>query len=189
MASVVGICNRALSKIGDEIGITSINDDLKPARYCKLLYADTRDYVLRSYPWRFALKQWRLAPIEEKPVFGFENAFQLPAECLSVWRPENPDDNYGVYGRTVHANGIVFGFVGCARIEDPTLFDPMFADALSLRLAYELVPALAGDMNLKNFLMQEFELRVKEARRASAIESPRAVFEMKPDWVTAHYGA
>lgn len=189
MTSVVGICNRALAKIGDEISITSIDDGSKAARYCKLLYADVRDYLLRSYPWRFALKQWRLSPKDEKPTFGFEYAFQLPGECLSVWRAENPQNDYAVIGRTVHADETVFGFIGCARIEDPSLFDAMFSEALALRLAYELVPALAGDLNLKNLLIQEFQARVKEARRASAIESQRTVVNIKPDWISAHYGA
>ena len=67
MTSMVSICNRALSKIGDEITILSVDDATKPARYCKILYPETRDMVLRSYPWRFALKRYRLAPSAEPP--------------------------------------------------------------------------------------------------------------------------
>ena len=45
MVSVVSVCNRALSKIGDEIQIASLDDSSKPARYCKILYPEVRDMV------------------------------------------------------------------------------------------------------------------------------------------------
>ena len=88
MTSSVAVCNRALSKIGDELIILSLDDNTKPARYCKALYADTRDFVLRSYPWRFALKRYVLAPLRDKPLFGYEYQFPIPSDCLRVWKME-----------------------------------------------------------------------------------------------------
>lgn len=66
MTSIVSVCNRALSKIGDELIIMSLDDETKPARYCKALYDDTRDFVLRSYPWRFALKRLYFGAVKRK---------------------------------------------------------------------------------------------------------------------------
>ena len=189
MASVIDICNRALSQIGDEIGITSIDDDSKPARYCKLLYADTRDYLLRSYPWRFSLKKWRLAPVEEKPLYRFKNAFQLPTDCLRIWRLEKPLMPYEVVGKRVEANTDVFSFLGCARIEDTTQFDAMFTEALVLRLAVELAQPLTGDTNKESYLLQKYTITAQEAKTATAMEGMQDTYEILPSFVTDHLEA
>ncbi len=169
MTSIVALCNRALSKIGDEPVILSLDDDTKPARYCKALYADTRDFVLRSYPWRFALKRYALAPLKDKPLYGYEYRFALPADCLRVWRTEE-EENYQVEGQTVLYNAPILRFVGISRIEDATFFDPMFVEALALKLAAELAVPLTASVALKETLNKEYHAFVQQAKTASAME-------------------
>lgn len=183
MTSVVAVCNRALSKIGDELIIMSLDDSTKPARYCKALYADTRDFVLRSYPWRFALKRYILAPLKEKPLFGYEFQFALPSDCLRVWKTTQ-EQFYQVEGRSVLANQNVFAFIGIAKIEDASQFDPMFVEALSLRLAAELAVPLTASVSLKENLTKEYQQFLQQAKTASAMEGVQDVFIQK-GWVEA----
>nr|DAO60181.1 MAG TPA: tail tubular protein [Caudoviricetes sp.] len=185
MSSVVSLCNRALMKIGDTMSVTSLDDDSKAARICKVAYPGVRDQLLQSYPWRFALKLYELAPLADRPAYGYTRAFQMPGECLSVWQAEDERLDYEVVGREIHADTDIFRFKGIRRIEDPGMFDPMFAEALALSLAAEIALPLTGDLNMKTLLFQEVSLFVKAARRASAIEAARATWRISPDWVTA----
>ncbi len=174
MTSVAAVCNRALSKIGDEAVVLSLDDETKAARYCKALYADTRDFVLRSYPWRFALKRYVLAPLKDRPPFGYSRWFALPSDCLRVWKVAGCD-RYQVEGRRVLADGDVFSFTGISRIEDATRFDPMFVEALALRLAAELAVPLAASVALKENLVKEYQQFVQQAKTASAMEGAQDV--------------
>ncbi len=183
MTSIVAVCNRALSKIGDELIITSVDDDTKPARYCKALYEDTRDFVLRSYPWRFALKRYVLAPLKEKPLFGYDYQFVVPSDCLRVWKTSN-QQRYQVEGRHILADRNSFSFIGISRIEDATLFDPMFVEALALRLAAELAVPLTASVSLKENLVKEYQQFVQQAKTASAMEGVQDVY-VPQGWLEA----
>lgn len=183
MTSIVAVCNRALSKIGDELIILSLDDNTKSARYCKALYADTRDFVLRSYPWRFALKRYVLAPLREKPLFGYEYRFSLPSDCLRVWKMEE-NERYQVEGQCLLTDSNICRFIGISRVEDSTVFDPMFVEALSLRLAAELAVPLAASVSLRDSLIKEYQQFVQQAKTASAMEGVQDVF-VPQGWVEA----
>ena len=183
MTSIVALCNRALSKIGDEPVLSSLNDDTKAARYCKALYADTRDFVLRSYPWRFALKRYALAPLKDKPLYGYEYRFGLPADCLRVWRTED-EEPYQVEGQNVLYNAPILRFVGIARVEDTAFFDPMFVEALALKLAAELAVPLTASVALKETLNKEYQAFVQQAKTASAMEGAQDGYTQR-GWLEA----
>lgn len=183
MTSIVAVCNRALAKIGDELIIMSLDDDTKTARYCKALFADTRDFVLRSYPWRFALKRYVLAPLKDKPLFGYDYQFAVPSDCLRVWKTQE-QERYQVEGRCILADRNIFNFIGISRIEDPTLFDPMFVEALALRLGAELAVPLTASVSLKENLTKEFQDFVQQAKTASAMEGVQDVY-IPQGWVEA----
>lgn len=185
MTSIVAVCNRALSKIGDELIILSLEDDTKSAKYCKALYADTRDFVLRSYPWRFALKRYVLAPLKEKPLFGYAYQFSLPSDCLRVWKMQG-NEPYQVEGQCLLTDSNVCRFIGISRVEDATLFDPMFVEAFSLRLAAELAVPLAASVSLRDGLTKEYQQFVQQAKTASAMEGSQDVF-VPQGWVEARF--
>ena len=54
MASVVEICNIALTRIGQNEPIVSLTEQSKAAELCSLHYATCRDEVLRDFDWPFA---------------------------------------------------------------------------------------------------------------------------------------
>ncbi len=52
--SVIRICNMALSRIGSSQIITSLSDDTDAAIQCNVWYEQTRDALLRDFPWPWA---------------------------------------------------------------------------------------------------------------------------------------
>lgn len=184
--SQVSICNVALSKIGDE-SILSLDDDTKAARYCKLLYDEQRKFVLRSYPWRFALNRYVLAPLRDKPLFGYEYQFSLPADCLRVWEVigNSRDNPFQVENGRILYNQSVLKFIGISDVSDPSLFDAMFSEALSLRLASQLAFPLTADKALSREMTEQYEYYVQKARSASAFEGTNEQITLAESWLEA----
>lgn len=51
--------------------------------YCTTFFDDCRDEILAGHPWNFARKR-ALAIQTTDPLFGYENAFTIPSDCLRV---------------------------------------------------------------------------------------------------------
>ena len=76
MATEVSICSNALRRLGDD-PITALTDDTERARLCNAFYVPSRDLVLRSHPWNFAVTRATLAQLSDTPVYeyGYQYAF------------------------------------------------------------------------------------------------------------------
>lgn len=169
MANVTDICNKALAKIGDEITITTLEEDSKAARYCKLLYEPTKNFLLRQYAWRFALKRYSLAPTGEKPVFGYGYTFNIPKDCLRVVKTED-DMPFTVEGNHILYDSNVLNFIGITNISDANTFDACFIEALTTQLAIELCVPITGDLQAKQQLKQDLAEQIRIAKKCSAFE-------------------
>ena len=178
--SVVQICNMALAKIGSESFITSLDDDTKSARHLKIFYEPIRDSLLRSHLWRFARKQYQLAPLVTAPLFDGGYYFQMPTDCLRVVIPdENYFYSYGrwsVEGDKILADTSVLNIVGLQRVTDPNLFDPIFTEALATRLAHELCIPLTQSESLKNALKADSRELIIRAAHVGATEQDSSKF-------------
>ena len=167
--SDVGICNLALMKVGDE-SIMSLQEDSKAARACKLIYEPTRDRLLAAHPWNFALKRTSLARLSEKPPFEYEYQFQLPTDCLRVWKLYDSTSDYVVEGGKLLIDDTQVKIKYIARITDPNLFSPAFVSALATALAVELSVRLTDSKVLKQTLMLELKEMINQAYLIDAIE-------------------
>ena len=83
MASVVEICNRALSYIGNSRSINSLTEASKEAGECSLHFEACRDAVLSDFDWNFATKRVALADTSNPPP-DWEYAYQYPSDCLRI---------------------------------------------------------------------------------------------------------
>lgn len=192
MTSVVGICNRALQKLGAS-AISALDENSKNARECSSAYESLRDAELRSHPWGFAIKRVQLPASSTAPAFGRARMFTLPADNLRLlaqypelndnhndWQVES--DNEGSPAiLTNDAAPLNVRYV--ARMEDPTVFDAMFVEALASRIAYELCEAITQSNTKKQAAAQDYTRAISEARRINAIER---VAQKPPEdeWVT-----
>jgi hypothetical protein len=153
--SVLSICNMAIARIGVSKLISSLNEPSNEARMCSLFYEQMRDYALREYPWNFAEKRVVLANAGIPPQ-GYGYKYAYPSDCLKALRITNPStrtprNDQRVHFKVATENGIKVIYtdqaeaelVYTSRIEEPTLFDPMFSSALSYLLASEMAMPLS----------------------------------------------
>jgi len=175
MASVIEICNIALTRFGGDV-IIDINEPSQAARMCKLHYPNIRDVVLKEYPWNFAQKIARLAA-ETETIPGYTYAYALPNGCLAAHRMFNESNFYDQkgtefarYGRSLYTSIDQAYLEYTAKIEDPSEFDPNFIDTLAWKLAMEISVPLTGDKNMREHLYSLFQNSQNASQGVDAAE-------------------
>ncbi|HEY7824466.1 MAG TPA: hypothetical protein VIG24_16615 [Acidimicrobiia bacterium] len=164
MSSVVFICNLALSNIGKE-NISDLDEGSAEARACKQFYSHTRDTLLQAYPWRWAQTTQSLAAVTNTKTKRWAYAYQRPTDCLKVRRVMGelmldyvPYDetsvrgggfNYEIEGSVIYTGLSPAYLAYTSRVEDVTLFPPLFQDALAWHLAVRLAMPLTRDPKIR----------------------------------------
>lgn len=157
MASVVQICNIALSRIGQSERIDSLEERSVAAELCTLHYETCRDEVLRDFPWQFASARVYLAELGNPPS-TWQYRYQYPIDCLKVRAIAIPGVRQATHSgqripfELLHADGALTictdqeqaELLYTARIADTNLFDPLFVSALAWRLGAELAMGLTA---------------------------------------------
>jgi hypothetical protein len=184
MASVVGICNRALQKLG-AARITSITEDSRNARSCNNAYAAVRDAELRAHTWTFAIKRAQLAADATAPLFDYTNQFSFPSDCLRVLSPADANLDWTIEGRKILTDGAAPLDVRYVyRVTDPNLFDAVFIEALAARLADELCEEITQSNSKQASARQSYEDAIARARKTNAFESLSAE-PPEDSWIAA----
>lgn len=187
MTSNVEIANRALTKIGAN-RIISLEDNTKEGREVKSMFTILRDAELRKFNWRFAIKRASLAALVDAPAFGYARQFRLPADYIKAlqigdWFPGPDMTDYIGADTTPYQieNGVILtddaaplSLRYVARIEDPTLFDPLFVEAFACKLAMELAEPITQSSTKRDQARGEYKDAIAEAVRANSIEAPPA---------------
>lgn len=167
MPSAVDIANLALSHLGDEATVASIDppEGSAQAEHCARWYPIARDELLELHDWSFASTRAAL-PLLAAGVPQWAYAYARPAgavRVLAVLDKDATDDVQPVPGAPVYtpqpfvceamADGtqaILTNQAGASarytlRVTDPTRFSPLFVTALSYLLASKLAgPVMKG---------------------------------------------
>ncbi len=177
MATEVSICANALRRLGDD-PITSLTDDTERARLCNAFYAPARDLVLRAHPWNFAITRATLAQLSDTPAFEYSYQYALPTSplCLRVLQMEFQDYIYKIehlegQGRVLLTDESPARILYIAQITDPTLFDALFVDTLTARLAADLAYPVTNSAKLQEQMEVLYIRKLKEARAIDGQES------------------
>lgn len=189
MASVIGICNIALSSIGISRSINSLYEQSKEAGACSLHFDGCRDSVLADFDWNFATKRVALADTGNPPP-DWQYAYQYPTDCLRITELMVPDNRYPLadqrikYETGVNSDGtgkLIYTDQNAAwlkyvmRITDVNLFDSLFAEALAWRLAAAINMQLTGEPSLGGNAMQTYSALIRSASTHSMNESQEPV--------------
>ena len=181
-ASVISICNLALSHVGG-YSIAALDEQSAEARLCARHYEVCRDEVLRGFKWAFATKLRPLALAADVTFPNWEHVYAYPADCLAPRRivgagtrkPSAPLE-YTVVSAAAGTQKYILSddpeayLEYTARITDPAQFDAQFVSALSYRLAADLVTGLTGDSKERGSLLQVYGALLAEAKATSAGE-------------------
>lgn len=156
MASIVDICNLALSHLGNKASVVSISpaDGSVEANYCARFYPIARDEITEMGDWTFARTRTTLALLSTNPSTLWDYAYQKPADCLVPRRimtgdeefKENDSKDFDMEGDTILTNRANAVMVYTRPVTDPTKFSASFISALSYKLAAYLAgPVLRGE--------------------------------------------
>jgi hypothetical protein len=185
MASVVGICNRALQRLG-AVRITDLSDDSRAARECSVAYEPVRDALLRKHAWNFAIGRAQLSASTDTPAFDYDYQYPLPTDFLRLLPPKDQND-WQIEGRNILTNDATPLNIRYVRqITDPNLMDPLFREVLACALAAEVCEAITQSNQKLQLIEQELKDKLAEARRTNAFESISADLP-DDDWITARY--
>lgn len=170
--SALDLCNAALTKIG-EAPIESISPNASSAsRLCHLHYHPARRETLTLARWSFATVETTLACDEENalPATRYPYHFMLPADCLRLMDVECKD--WSLHGRKIRATSSTLPMSYIADVEDVSIFDPLFSEALATRLAEKIAVALTGSQTLRQNLSREFhQVILPLAATTNAVQS------------------
>ena len=172
--SNVSICNLALQKLG-AARISALDEASKNARECNVCFEHLRDGELRSNKWKFALTRATLAASATTPDFTYTYAFPLPNDCLRPmfparlgldWKVENHQGAPAIL--TNDGNTLEVRYI--KKVTDPTIFDPLFVEALACKIALHLCEALTQSNPKKDAAERAYLYSIREAKRLNAIE-------------------
>lgn len=192
--SITGIANRALQMVGDA-AILNLTDNSPQARAANNCYDACRRAELRAHRWNFAKRRTLLAASTDTPPFGYAYAFPLPSDCLYVPLTNDWDEDWHLEGRTILSNandsplsanppppGPALALVYVADITDPTLFDALFCEALSARMAVEMVERLTQSNQKLAAMQNKYQFAIAQASSANAFEQ-LAIEPPEDSWI------
>jgi hypothetical protein len=168
----VDLCSRALLKIGAH-SIASFEEGTAEAEVAANLYAPTRDALMSSHPWNFAISQSELPRLAAAPLADYAFAFQIPADCIRVLSAgtggQGSGLEYRVVGREVHADVENVALTYIRRVNED-LFPPFFASALVSELAAEFCIPLTDSTSRWEGLRRAAEAEFRRAKLIDAQE-------------------
>lgn len=208
MASVVQLCNMALSHIGSAARVTSLSppDGSVEAGLCFTFYELARTELLEPGNWRFALKRADLASVTNDST-QWAYAYALPSDCMRALRVFPAGDPATVFDDTTAA--FVANDQGSARFDlegdvlrtnvddatllytrdvtDTTKFTPSFTSALSYLLASYLAgPVVKGNEGAKlGDSMRQRALSIASMSATASANASHATHDFVPSSVEA----
>lgn len=185
------IVNLALTRLGQD-RVISIDDDNESARVIRSLWDFTRDAVLASYPWKFAIKRTSLPALSAAPAYGWERQFTVPEECL---RLVQVGDDYVFYTGLLETFQLEGGVIltneaaplrlrYVQRVATVGLWPVLFGRVVALQLAIDACEKLTSSAAKQGVLNEAYAVAVAQARKQSAIERPPQRAD-NSDWLNA----
>lgn len=170
--SDVAICSNALMRIGSEAiqSLTSLDSDR--ARVAARFYPETRDEMLRAHNWNFATIQQRLARIDA-PLFGYAYAYQLPTDpyyLMLIDTSLDAHEKWEIQGRALLTDAPDVSITYVGRVVE-SLFDVLFTEALTDKLAFLFCFPLRRDAALADVLLRKAEDSFRRAKSRDGQES------------------
>jgi hypothetical protein len=181
-SSPVDICNLSMDYLDEDsvVDITSPNTDREAT--CKRWYDPTRQQLLRSYPWNFAIKRAILAADVETPISGYDQQFSIPNDFLKLLTisDENninliKEDYQFEDGKILVSNNGSGGQLKIRYVKDfvdvPSM-DASFKILLAAKTAFNMAYKFTESNTVVQRLQAQVDLALKEARNADSQERP-----------------
>ena len=174
MASIVGICNSALIKLGAST-IMALTEGSKNANLCNEQFDKQRDDLLRGHNWNFATARQQLAQLATAPVFGFDHAYQLPSDWLRTVTAYDNDAGLGsarykIEGRMLLSSADAIYLRYIHQVTDPNEMDAAFRETLAWKIAADLALPITQSSTTRNEMQEGLRTALVRARGVDAFE-------------------
>jgi len=172
VSSSTQICNIALSKIGQD-AILSLDENTRSGRICNLIYNDERKVVLRAHNWNFATKRVELAQLTATPDYEYSYYYQLPSDFVKIIGhsyEEYSDFKYKIEGDKLLTNEASISIKYIYDVVAVELFDSLFKQALSAKIAAEASVFLTDDEVLYDRMMLSYNDKISQAKNVDSQE-------------------
>ncbi len=187
------IANDCLHFIGLESVSNIDTDPSKRAQICRRWLPIKRQELFRRHPWNFLIRRAQLAATAETPVFGYAYSFQLPTECLRLYKVQAvneydyPECDYKLEGRTIVTNQATCYITYITDTEDYSQMPADIRMALVYGLGVAVAPVLTGKPQITNLCTQAYKEALAEAISADSTENyPDQPLDAE-DWVNARF--
>lgn len=184
--SRTNVANNALRIVAAQ-QIDDYDEDTESARQVRGCYDQVVRGQLERYPWFFAKHRGQAAANATAPAWKYARAFTMPSDFLklveledswvfdlSFYAATDAVPQYELLGRALETDlpaPLKFTYIRDLSA-DPTLWSPLFADAVAAALAVEIAPPLSkSDSAVERAAKKHMEV-VRAARRSNAIQSP-----------------
>lgn len=190
MATAVSICSNALLMLGAQT-INDLEENTDRARLAANLYPSVRDSMLRSHPWNCCIKRELLAPLVDKPAFGWQFQFSLPGDYLRVINVTTGGYpiHYGIEGQKILADAASIELLFVFRNETEATWDSALVEIMTLAMAAKMAYAITSSTSEKQARENELEFALRKARAVDGQEEPPQTFGDFPLLGARHSGA
>lgn len=193
MASVVEICNIALSHVGVGNLISNLETEKsEEATTCKLMYSIALGFMLRNYRWPYFTKTVTLALVSQNPTMEWAYAYRVPNDAARVLRlisgyKIDTQETRVKYTQAQDSSGyLIYTDQPQAQADiivnnpDPNFFPDDFTLALSYKLAMLICPRLSGGdvFKITERLGAYFDLYLRRALATSQNEEELPINQM-----------
>lgn len=163
------ICNMALSRLGESpIPELNANGSL-PSRMCYMHYHPVRREVLCAHRWSFATVSTTVQSAESSGDDVHQLRHSLPPDCLRVLGVNSRC--WTLRGRAIYCTAPSIRLLYIADVEDTSLFEPLFVEALVLRLAWKLCIPLINSTTARQALGEEYQrIALPQAAHFNAVQ-------------------
>ncbi len=199
MAADIDICNLALSHLGDDATVASIDppEGSPQATHCARFYPVARDSMQEMHNWGFCTTRATLSLLSATPLSGWVYAYAQPSDAvnlLSILIPGSTDDfNPQPFETEALPDGtsVIYSNTESAilrytrHVTDPSKFSPLFTDALGWLLASMLAgPILKGTTGAAATVQAYKMFQVQFAKAAASDAGQRRVIPQdNPSWL------
>lgn len=192
MATRLEIINKVNIKLGQST-IPTLNENDSKTTAILSIYDSVRNAEQASYRWAFCTTRTRiLAELDEDsaikhPVFGNENMYKIPDNFLRAIKINNRhvfDKEYCIENDYIlYPGGAYIDLIFLKIVSEEAKWPPVFTEAFSSKLAYELCSKIKKDIANSNRLQSEYLYEIARARKVDAIQR---IPENIPDgpWIT-----
>jgi len=187
LASEVKVANLALTDLGAD-RIISLTEDSENARKVNAIFDLTRDSLLRSHPWNFAVERRSFNQTTTTPEYGFDSEFQIPGDVLRILTAEDRDATTWVReGDKILVNDTSFKCRCIVRITDPTKWDEVFVTTFGARLSAELAYSITDSRTIAADRWELFRLKFRQATGVDAqVGTPEEL--LANEWLDSREG-